>query len=94
MKKVMEILFGPYRYKRTPAAQIDGGAAEYVFQQSQEFPPQNVLAGRGYLYAQDPLLTEQGLFVFAPIGAPYDVTKVPVGTLEIEQPMIEEDLLG
>lgn len=93
MRKALEILFGPFRYRRTPAAQIDGGMAEYTFQQFQEFPPQDVLAGRGYIYRQDPLLSEPGLFVFAPVGAPVDVTKVPLGTPDIDQPMIEEDFV-
>lgn len=92
MNKALQILFGPFRYRRTPAAEIDGGMAEYTFQQFQEFPPQNVTAGRGYTYRQDPSLAEPDLFIFAPVGAPIDVTKVPLGDPEIEQPMIEEDL--
>lgn len=93
MNKALEILFGPFRYRRTPAAEIDGGMAEYTFQQFQQLPPQNVLSGRGYIYQRDLMLAEPDLFVFAPVGAPIDVTKVPVGTPEIDQPMIEEDLL-
>lgn len=93
MNKALEILFGPFRYRRTPAAEIDGGMAEYTFEQFQQLPPQNVLAGRGYIYQRDLMLAEPDLFVFAPVGAPIDVTKVPVGTPEIDQPMIEEDLL-
>lgn len=92
MNKALEILFGPFRYRRTPAAEIDGGMDEYVFQQFQEFPPQNVIAGRGYIYRQDLALTSPDLFVFAPVGAPVDVTRVPIGDPSIEQPMIEEDL--
>ena len=89
-----EILFGPFRYRRTPAAQIDGGAAEYVFQQFQDFPPQNVVAGRGHIYRRDLTVDEPTLFVFAPVGAPVDVTRVPIGDPSIESPMIEEDLYG
>lgn len=92
MKNVMQILFGPFRYRRAPSAQIDGGANEYVFEQFQEFPAQDVIAGRGFTYRQDPVLTEPGLFVVAPVGAPIDIDKIPIGTPDIESPMIEEDL--
>lgn len=94
MKKALEILFGPFRYRRTPAAEIDGGMAEYVFQQFQQLPLQNVLAGRGFIYQRDLALAEPDLFIFAPVGAPVDVTKVELGTPDIDQPMIEEDLTG
>lgn len=92
MRKALEILLGPYRFKRTPAANIDGGAAEYVFQQVWETPPQNVLAGRGWIYRKDLMLAEPDLFVIQPVGAPFDIDKVPVGTPDIYQAMIEEDL--
>lgn len=92
--KLGELLFGPFRYRRTLAAEIDGGMAEYVFQQFQELPPQNVLAGRGFIYRQDPNLAEPDLFIFAPVGAPVDIEKVQLGTPDIDQPMIEEDLSG
>lgn len=92
MKKALTILFGPFTYKRTPAAEIDGGMAEYVFQPFQTKPPQNVLAGRGYIYRQDLQLTEPDLFIFAPVGAPIDIDKVPLGVPSIEQALIEEDL--
>lgn len=87
-----EILFGPFRYRKTPAAKIDGGAKEYVFQQFQEFPPQDVVRGRGYIYHKDLMLAEPDLFIFAPVGPPIDIDKVPLGITDIEQPMIEEDL--
>jgi hypothetical protein len=91
MGKALEILFGPFRYRRTPAAAIDGGMAEYTFEQFQELPPQNVVGGRGWIYRQDLMLAEPDLFVFAPVGPPIDVAKVPLGIPLIEQPMIEED---
>lgn len=91
MKKVLEVLFGPFRYRRTPAAEIDGGMAEYVFQQFQEFPRQDVVNGRGYIYRRDLMLTEPPLFVFQPATPPFDVTKVELGIPDIEQAMIFEE---
>lgn len=94
MKKALQILFGPFHYQRTPAAQIDGGAKEYVWQQFQEFPPQNVLSGRGYIFRQDLALAEPDLFIFAPVGPPIDIDKVALGVTDIDQPMIEEDFFS
>lgn len=65
---------------------------EYTFQQFQETPPQNVLAGRGYIYLNDIQLAEPDLFIFAPVGPPVDIDKVPLGVPDIDQPMVEEDL--
>jgi len=90
--KAKTLLWGMFGYKRTPAAEIDGGMAEYVFQQFQELPPQNVITGRGYIFRHDLLLTEPGLFVFAPVGAPYDVTKIPVGDPLIAEELSYEDI--
>jgi hypothetical protein len=92
--KPLELLFGLFRYRRTPAAQIDGGMAEYVFQQFDDLPPQNVVAGRGYIYQRDLMLAEPDLFIFAPAQPPFDVTKIGLGVPDIEQAMIEEDLLA
>ncbi len=93
MPKALALLFGMFGYRRTPAAEIDGGMAEYTFQQFQELPPQDVLAGRGYIYRQDLALSEPDLFVFSPATPPFDVTKVPVGGPDIEQALIQEEMM-
>ncbi len=91
--KPLSLLFGMFGYRRTPAAEIDGGMAEYTFEQFQTLPPQNVLVGRGFLYHADPLLAEQDLFVFAPATPPFDITKVPVGDPSLEEALIQEAML-
>lgn len=92
--KPLRLLWGMFGYRRTPAAEIDGGMAEYVWQQFQTLPQQNVLAGRGYIYRQDLMLAEPDLFIFAPATPPFDVTKVDLGAPSIEQALIEEQLLA
>lgn len=87
------LLWGLFGYKRTPAAQMDGGMGEYVFQQFQTLPPQNVVEGRGFIPRRILSLTSPTLFVFAPATPPYDVTKVPVGIPDAEEALIEEEML-
>jgi hypothetical protein len=92
-RKIQTVLLGMFSYKRTPAAEIDGGANEYVYQQFQTLPRQDVVAGRGWIYQRDLLLTQPTVFVVAPVSAPYDVTRVPVGLPDIEAALIEEEML-
>lgn len=94
MRKVAQILFGPFRYTKTPTAVIDGGMAEYTFRQFQPFPPVDVIGGRSnMIYRRDPVLQQGGLFVVAPVGSPFDVTKVEIGGPSLDPNLIEEEML-
>jgi hypothetical protein len=81
--KLCQILFGMFRFQRTPAAQIDGGATEYVLQQFQPFPAYDVINARGQHYRKQLSAYSPGLVALNPAGTPFDVTQIPEGELDI-----------
>lgn len=81
--KVLEIIFGPFRYRRAPAAQIDGGMGEYTFEQFQPLPAQDVINGRGYHVMRQLNVTSPGMVVLHPAGMPFDVDKVQMGEIDL-----------
>lgn len=81
--KVAQILLGMFRFKRTPAAQIDGGAGEYVLQQFQPFPAYDVVNARGAHYRKQLSAFSPGLVALNPAGTPFDVLQIQQGELDL-----------
>lgn len=83
--KLKQILFGMFRFNRVPAAQIDGGMGEYAFQQFQPLPPIDVINGRGYHVMKQLAVVSggNGMVALYPAGTPFDVTKIPMGELDL-----------
>jgi hypothetical protein len=81
--KLCQIIFGIFKFKRVPAAQIDGGMGEYAFQQFQPLPPVDPINGRGYHVRKNLNLLSPALVVIHPAGTPYDVFKIPEGNIDI-----------
>lgn len=81
--KALEIIFGLFRYKRVPAARIDGGMGEYAFEQFQPLPAQDVINGRGHHVMRQLYLTSPGMVVLHPAGVPFDVDKIGMGELDL-----------
>lgn len=83
--KLAQILFGMFRFKRVPAAQIDGGMAEYAFQQFQPLPPVDPINGRGYhvMHQLAVIQPNNGMVALNPAGTPFDVTKIPMGEIDL-----------
>jgi hypothetical protein len=78
--------FGMFRWQRAVAAEIDGGAAEYSFEEFQTRPLFDALNGNGYHVLGQLNLTSPGLVVPNPAGTPLDVLQTPMGELDLFEP--------
>lgn len=81
--KLAEILFGMFRFKRVPAAQIDGGMGEYALEQFQPLPAFDVINARGHHYMRQMKLQQPGLVATNPAGTPFDVLQIQMGELDL-----------
>lgn len=83
MGKLAEILFGTFRFRRVPAAQIDGGMGEYALEQFQPLPPYDVINARGAHYMRQLSVYSPGLVALHPAGTPYDVLQMQMAELDL-----------
>lgn len=81
MNKLLEIIFGPFRYKKVQM--IDPGMGQYVFEQFQTFPEMDPFNGRGYHVMGQLKLLQPALVVTHPAGMPFDVTKIQMGEIDL-----------
>lgn len=81
--KLLEIIFGPFRFKRVPAAQIDGGMGEYALEQFQALPLFDPINARGHHYMRQMNLTSPGLVATNPARTPFDVLQIQQGELDL-----------
>lgn len=85
------IVYGPFRYTRTPTERIDGGMAELTFRQFQEYPTKVLDPGFGF-YDRDPALLQPGLFVVNAATPEFDMLKVDIGAPSLDPNLVEEDI--
>lgn len=81
--KVTEILFGMFRFKRVPAAEIDGGMGEYALEQFQSNPSYDVINARGHHYMRQMQVYSPGLVALNPARTPYDILQIQQGELDL-----------
>lgn len=81
MDKLLEIIFGPFRYKQVPT--IDTGMGQYALEQFQTFPETDPFNGRGYHVMGQLKILQPALVVTHPAGMPFDVDKIQMGEIDL-----------